>query len=317
MDKILLHGGGWLTNIGNAFIDYGVSGMLKKVFPDAEIHLTSSSNIWVAHQIKKGFIGHVIEKDIDTANIFSPSLLHDYDYVVQCGACLGEDWYKLYGEHLENLNKDNTRLLFVGAGMTDRCYREGMHKTKRWLEKLQPHVFISRDEKTFEAFRDTAVHSYNGIDCAFFLNDYYDPEKLKTEPFVVLNFDKHPEPHIDFKDTIVRTHHSFWYTFDLQDICKMKSQYYHKNNILISEIPEDYLDIYMHAEKTYSDRVHACVATLIYGNEAQLFMDTKRSSLFERVGLRNITAEFCTLNQKYINDEKENQIKFLLGAVKN
>ncbi len=313
-----MNGGGWLTNIGNAFIDYGVSGILKKVFPKSEIHLTSSSNKWMTYQIKKGILGRVINRDIDTTNVFSPGGFYDYDYVVQCGACLGEDWYKIYGEHLEKINKSNTKLLLIGVGMTDSSYDKDINKTKHLIEKLQPYVFISRDNRTYEAFKDIAVHSYNGIDCAFFLNDYYNPEKFNTEPFVVLNFDKHQEPHINFKNKkVIRTHHSFWYKFSPQEIFKMKDQYYNKNNILISEIPEDYLDMYMHAEKTYSDRVHACVATLSYGNPARLFSKTSRSLLLERIGAPEITKKLAKPNINKIKKEKEKQLAFLAEVLQN
>jgi hypothetical protein len=91
----------------------------------------------------------------------------------------------------------------------------------------------------------------------------------------------------------------------------MKREYYNKNNILISDIPEEYLNVYAHTKKTYSDRVHACVSTLSYGNQAKLFIDTKRALLFERIGLGDITSDFVTLKDTNIKKEKDEQIKYL------
>ena len=36
--KILHNGGGWATNIGNAFLDYGSMASLHEAIPDADIY---------------------------------------------------------------------------------------------------------------------------------------------------------------------------------------------------------------------------------------------------------------------------------------
>jgi len=57
--------------------------------------------------------------------------------------------------------------------------------------------------------------------------------------------------------------------------------------------------------------VHACVATLAYGNPAQLYSTTPRSLLFDRVGLPDIRDKVVYPDLKRLNKEKEKQVEFL------
>jgi hypothetical protein len=77
---------------------------------------------------------------------------------------------------------------------------------------------------------------------------------------------------------------------------------------LISDFPDDYLHVYANAARTFSDRVHACVATLAFGGEAQLFSASDRSHLFERAGLGNIKEKPVRLDIDSLKSEKEKQL---------
>ena len=82
-----------------------------------------------------------------------------------------------------------------------------------------------------------------------------------------------------------------------------------KNNIFISDYPLDYLAIYRNVNTTYSDRVHACIPTLSFGNKACLFSKSPRKVLFENVGLLDMNSKPVKLNG--LEDYQQGQIKFL------
>ena len=110
---------------------------------------------------------------------------------------------------------------------------------------------------------------------------------------------------------MIRTHHSFWFNFHMADFYRMKREYYERENVMISEIPEDYLNLYANTKVTYSDRVHACIATLSYGNSARLISNSPRSQLFDRVAAGSITKELVKPNIELIEKEKVKQVKFI------
>jgi hypothetical protein len=89
------------------------------------------------------------------------------------------------------------------------------------------------------------------------------------------------------------------------------NRYFRHKDTLISDIPDDYLNLYANAYATYSDRIHACIATLSFGNLAKLYSTTHRASAFERVGVGEIKKKLVKLDQDKLNIEKEKQISFL------
>lgn len=90
---------------------------------------------------------------------------------------------------------------------------------------------------------------------------------------------------------------------------------YQHPNAVASDEPFTYFSLYAGTQLTLSDRVHACVATLAYGNPAMLYHPTPRARLFARVGLGEIRERPMTLDQAYLEQERMNEIKFLKDAV--
>ncbi len=90
---------------------------------------------------------------------------------------------------------------------------------------------------------------------------------------------------------------------------------YQHPNAVASDEPFTYFSLYAGAQLTLSDRVHACVATLAYGNPAMLYHPTPRARLFARVGLDKIREQPCTLDLEYLNKERDAEVAFLKQAV--
>lgn len=90
---------------------------------------------------------------------------------------------------------------------------------------------------------------------------------------------------------------------------------YRQPNAVASDEPFTYFNVYARTVLTLSDRVHACVATLAYGNPAMLFTPSPRSSLFDRLGLSEIRRRPVVLDPVYLQFEKDRQIEFLRAAI--
>lgn len=86
---------------------------------------------------------------------------------------------------------------------------------------------------------------------------------------------------------------------------------YRANNIYSGDVPYSYLNIYANAELTISNRVHACVATVSYGNPAMLFTRSPRAYLLKRLGLDKIKNEPQRVDLGFLSDEKAKLIDWL------
>lgn len=78
-----------------------------------------------------------------------------------------------------------------------------------------------------------------------------------------------------------------------------------------SDVPWPYLSIYAGAEATFSNRVHACAATLAYGRPAMLFSDTPRAHLLERAGAKTIKSKLTSIDLDQLASEKQQIIQFI------
>jgi hypothetical protein len=316
------HGGGWITNIGNAFIDIGSRHVFSQALDGVHNHLSGSFGRFVSARMRRGVTDVMLGKLAGTENVFDSFSGADIDVFVRPGAILSRDWIELHGEAVELAKKKGADIIFHGVGLKKEAYQNGEEEfIKKWLKKINPLAFITRDEFTFENLSSGLKNTYNGIDAGFFVSDAYKPVEYE-EQVLALNFDKMDEPaprdvlgrhDREYEDGIevVRPHHTVWFPFSLSEIPKMYKQYYFRENVFFSDIPQEYIDIYSNSYITFSDRVHACVLTLAYGGEARLFFDTDRSLLFDRVGLSSISDELVSLSSEKIEKEKRKQIDFV------
>jgi hypothetical protein len=91
---------------------------------------------------------------------------------------------------------------------------------------------------------------------------------------------------------------------------------YRYPNVLVNDTPYPYLDCYRSARITLSNRVHACVAALSYGNHAMLFSRTPRSMLLERIGVESIGQCPQQADMKVLEKEKKDLLQFLGKTIK-
>lgn len=86
---------------------------------------------------------------------------------------------------------------------------------------------------------------------------------------------------------------------------------YRTTNVLVNDVPYPYFEVYHQAELTLSNRIHACVAALSYGNSAMLFSRSPRIRMLERIGLDDITKKPVKLETSMIENEKRNLEQFI------
>lgn len=320
-------GGAWPTNIGNAFIDLGSIQSLKMVSPNAVIHFTSEIPQWFFYYNKKN-----LHSALELASLIKS------DYLVVSGMLCCDEFIKLYEPIISKLIKNNTKFIINGGG-GGRYSQKEVENFRNFLKRNPPYAFISRDEPSFENYNDLAEHSYSGVDCGFFLSDYFTPAELNLPDFVVFNFDEsnlhkflklirnillfkkpavkiHKIPKITDK-FIIRTHHSCWpvWRHGIVDL-GIPNDYFNMPNTFISDIPNGYLNLYANTKATYSSRAHACVATLSFGNPAMLFSQTSRAYLFDKVGADTIKEKLTFPNIEKIKQEKLKHLEFLSSILK-
>ena len=96
---------------------------------------------------------------------------------------------------LQRFEKKKVRIIINGGGGSNYSDEE-VSEFRKFLKKIKPYAFVSRDEHSFENYNDLAEYSLNGIGCAFFIDDYFTPAKLELPKYVIVNFDNHPEPEL-------------------------------------------------------------------------------------------------------------------------
>lgn len=329
--NIILFTSVYYNNIGNGFIDLGAEAALKEALPtDANIiKLSQCANFaasmdWKFRLRENPIIGFVWENVmrrfakqlhdkaysvIKTESILSPALIVECDYFIIPGCVLTVPFFTIYGNFLLEKAKQGAKIIFLGAsGNHYTDYERGF--VSNWLEKLKPYALMFRDSVAYNAYSHLSKITYNGIDNVFFVNKIPLPEmKTTLDPYYVVNFDLKDNNRIKNRlldnelkgKNVVFTNHKPYPQYAITDGVK--------NGIVISDYPLDYLAIYKNVKTTYSDRVHACIPTLSFGNKAQLFSKSPRKALFENVGLTDISSKPVELHN--LQDFQEKQIDFL------
>ena len=339
---IVYAGGFWSTNIGNAFYNLGVLYLLKKSNPQADVRFLSDQSGWFWRE--RG--GNPLN-DLTYLQYMKP------DFLVLSGALINKQFIKIWEPTLEILFGKGVKLALLSVGCSE--YSDYEKKlVEGFFKKYPPYILVSRDQYTYDNFKQLATYAYSGICAAFFVPEVCKPFKTDLGRYLIFNFDRIAEPEFNIVNSqencsnaiefngiklqvkqkskfnlkrrsyittlndykIVRTVHSCFPSkttiFTMGKF--MPSNLFKKTNVFVSDIPYGYLNLYANTQGTFSDRVHACVVTLAYGNAAMLFSESPRSDLFGRLGLDDIRRKPVLLAREKLNIEKEREIDFLRNA---
>lgn len=325
----------FFNNIGNGFIDLGAEQAIKEAMPEDAviIKLSQCANfaasmsgtfllkenpivnyLWVKVMQKYAKKLHDRSyRTVQTKDVFSVAKIAEFDYFIIPGCVLTVPFVTIYGELLKEKASQGSKIIFLGA--SGNHYNEYELKfVSEYLKELKPFAIMTRDSIAYKYFAHFATYSYNGIDNVFFVNRLCIPKCTTIEdPYVVLNFDEPKHKKIKellenrFKKYhIIQTNHK---PFPYSNVCRLT-----KKGIMVSDYPLDYLFLYRNVVETHSDRVHACIPTLSFGNAAQLYSDSPRSALFENVGIHDIKEHPVKI--KNLKAMQDKQIQFLSSILK-
>jgi len=332
----------WITNIGNAFIDKGAKTCIKNAFPNAEIiEVSGFSNMtvmtsgtkFIARYIgeKIGKFGNLLinygdnkmKKVTEKNNFVNIGEMIDADFAVLPG-CVLDIYIEFYMKTLIKIREAGIPILLLGAGGHNYTY-EKSQKVKSYFKRIEFSALLTRDSTAYRMYSNCFKDSYDGIDCGFFINDWYNPPQSK-EPFAVNTFDTMREPKIDIDCKIIRAHHgTIISTYSgiipaIGSILNLKTRVkrfdvLNENNFFVSDCLEDYLFLYSNAKEVHSDRVHACVASLAYGTPTKFYFKTPRAKLFDRIGAHKIYNQIVLPDNYDIENEKKLQVLALRNVV--
>lgn len=304
--RVVLHGGTWTTNIGNAFLHWGARALIQAAVPGAELHRIlrpspgrpASSGLPASDSDPTAY-ATLLARD-PTIDVLS---LADCDLIVVAGMMLSKAAVWLDYPALLQAARSGTRILFLGVGAQYYNDRE-RKECDDLLARLDPIGLSSRDDNTYDLYSRSARNCIKGIDCGFFVSHAYRPLPLRLKDYVAATFDTGPEPAtLGEKDNVVRLHH-----------CSFGPQpdaFFAGERTMISELPQDYLAFYANAREVHSDRVHACVAALSYGVPARFYGTTPRASLFEPVGCDRISDTTVTIREGLLDQKKAELVTWL------
>ncbi len=338
MTKIALYGSCWPTNIGNAFVSHGVLNQLKLALGDT-LDITHIG----------GLSPYIFFTQRASANNLDIAKYTHYDYVVMAGMTQCDEHWRANENTIRTFVEKGAKIILLGAGAGTYNAKE-VKQVRRFMKTYPIHLFISRDRYSYEQFHDLSTHALDGIDSAFFVNETFKGIQFNCGPFAVANFDTlnvrlttddkrvmHPstpdlsgraksllrymhsallfrkkeinsliDVHMPLEGRhLFLTHHTPW-----PDL--YRSAYFKNENTLMSDLPSDYLSLYQQADYVYTDRIHACIATLAFGVKARLFgRHVPRLRMFERVALPHILTEISQLDQARHQQDKATQIAFL------
>ncbi len=302
----------FFNNIGNAFIDFGAIATIEAAMPEGAQLIKLSQFPNFASAMAKGMVlkeskllrsvwhyGKKVFKNlhdksynlIDNKQVFNVAERAKLDVMIVPGCVLTVPFFSLYFGLLKRMTDRGTKIVFLGASGNYYSDNEVKEVTK-YLQQLQPAALMFRDPKAHELYKHLAPVTYNGIDNAFFVNRLNLP-KVEThmDPFVVLNFDDPRNFHLNkelaqqYKNVVYTNHKPFPLKYVKRVI---------DSGVMVSDTPLDYLFLYSNAAEVHSDRVHACIPTLSYGNKCRIYSDSPRIQLFENAGVSGTISKELT-----------------------
>lgn len=321
------------NNIGNGFIDLGAEAALMKALPlNAELFKVSSNANFAAtmgqmFMLKENPIinwlwVHTMQraakklhdrsyKTVKTQNIFSMASMVKCDYFIIPGCVLTVPFFTIYGDLIKRKAEQGSKIIFLGA--SGNFYTEYEVKfVSEYLRKLRPYAIMTRDILAYKYYANFTKNSYNGIDNVFFVNLLNLPQ-IDTDltPYVVLNIEepKHYRIKEELKNIFKEKNivYSYHKPFPYTKVSKLV-----KNGVIVSDNPMDYLLLYRNASEVYSDRVHACIPTLAFGNKAR-FSNSPRIALFENAKIPDVRERLVSIEG--LKEMQDKQIAFLASLL--
>jgi len=298
--RILYYNNCWFDNVGEAFIDIGCMHLIRQIFHDPQLVCVSNMNKWymdaVCRREKIPYLSQNAGKRFHMLDHYKG------DYLILAGM-FGSDAFlrSPNSEEIVKLVEKGTKIIFLGLGQSSYSEEE-TDNFKRYLEKLKPIVVMTRDNDTYEHFKDCCP-SVKGLDCAFWINEVYDPRNAYSEKYNVIAYNRSQEPE-ELKSISHAVHawHMNWHMTS----CDFK------DNFFMSDTPYDYLTLYANADRVYTDLVHATIASLQYERHVKFNRVDNRGAAIDALEKIQVDDnDFCFIKNEDLKaqtDEIENSL---------
>lgn len=93
------------------------------------------------------------------------------------------------------------------------------------------------------------------------------------------------------------------------------SKFFKDVNTVVADEPYTYAALYAGAHCVFTDRVHAAVVALSFGRRAQMFFDTPRNALLERVGVVMPMLEPVSVDSCVLESERCAELEYLKASL--
>lgn len=269
--------GGWWSNIGNAFIDIGAYYMLRQLVGEENIYVISGTQYYPHRKGKY------------------PDFIRDssVDYIVFSGMVFAGTAIGYYEESLRERTND-ARIIFNGAGGNHYDSAE-IDKSKKFLNAIDAYAIISRDEISYNEYKEYGEYSHNGIDVAFSIPLFYEPPVINDKYIVINDVDNVK------KDSDAKTYRTY------HDCSK------YKDSRSVMDTPWHYINLYSNAMEVHTSRMHGTIIALDYEVPVKLYLkpSTKRQAMFKRLNIEDIYNKPVCIPYEIIEDEVREQMLFL------
>lgn len=311
--KFLLVDSNTASNIGNAFFYEGIRYVLEQLLPSATV-VGGAFPPFNSYRLNTNQIGNYFNY-VDHVG--------DVDALVLAGPILDARFEQFFGAALRRARRENKLILLLSAGARKYDGAE-FDCCSRLLNEIRPDIFISRDHDTFNRYAQFASNAYEGLCFAFYVAEYFQGYATPTlQPYITSTFDFGVEP--DLRNLRADDLHrqmpalgekhasptrslasnlSFLANRRLPDSVdgvkiirpahkplRSKHLIFFKANTFVAFGHEPYLNLYRNTKLTLTDRLHAAVVTLAFGNSSRLYLASARTKLLKAVGCEAVARE--------------------------
>lgn len=304
--RIAYYNNCWFSNVGEAFIDIGAMNIINQVWEKPTIICLSDMSDWYAEKMRQRQRSLFCRPTIK----YGSGKIYKYfevDYLVMAGMFASELYLDSPGRKMvDEMVQKGAKLILLGLG-SEKYTQEEKYKLSCYYEKIKPELIVTRDKKTYEAYKNCA-EVISGLDCALWVKNSFDPRGASKEKYNVHSFNRSPEPENinDGGMDVVRAFHMQWYT-QLNNL---------KENYFISDTPYDYLTLYANANHVYTDLVHATIPALQYGVPVKYFYVDQRSNAFDSLnGLKIDKNGFMTVDENHLEQQKNDLLQLIKRAI--
>lgn len=295
----------WYTNIGEAFIDIGVKAIISNLSKREQSIKYGGISPMTAFYLPDGYK----QNAMNNADFLFP------DIIILAGMFASESFCNPSGEfstlkYVRKLKEQGTKVVFWGLGGCSYSSEEKRSFVKV-IDELDPLFIITRDKKTYDTYYDYA-ECKKGLDCAFWLNDTFDPRGMKHNEYIISTFNRSDEPQEiqDIKAQIIHPWHMPYF------LDEKKTRFLAKDNLFVSDSPYEYLTLYANAQAVYTDLVHATIPCLVYGTPVKYWRIDNRRDCFESLEYVAVDSNgFLTINHYELENEKKSIETYIYSKI--